>query len=190
MNAKLLAAARRAPRPACRLLRVSEEGRWTALLCVAGAQGSELVTDRPVKPAMLLTIFLPAGPRLLSVTRTHALPGGRQWLVEGTFVKEDCRTVPLNVCFPLVRATEEGPWATAVRGVSPKGLELLTGRSFSLGSYITVQLLTPSSNTGRTRLLQVTRVREEKAARGWLVGGVLLSRLSDQELTELTPPPC
>jgi len=138
---------------------------------------------------MMLTIFLPTGPRLLSVTRTHVLPGGRQWLVEGTFVKEDCRDVPLNVRYPLVRATEEGPWATTVRAASPKGLELLTGRSFSTGSYITVQLLTPSSNHGRTRLLHVTRVREEKTARGWLVGGVLLSRLSDQELTELTPPP-
>jgi hypothetical protein len=95
----------------------------------------------------------------------------------------------MNVRFPLVRATEEGPWATSIRAASPKGLELLTGRSFSMGSYITIQLLTPSSNHGTTRLLHVTKIREEKTARGWLVGGVLLSKLSDQELTELTPPP-
>lgn len=191
MNAKLLAAAQSAAPPVCRLLRATEEGQWTAHLHAVSPHGAELLLDRKVKPAMLLTVVLPLGARLVSVQRVAAQAGGRRWLAACRFARPMNRAewrawleqVQHNAACPVVRATEEGPWAATLRTVSPRGLEVLTSRPFAVDSYLTVELC--GAGPVRSRLLHATKIRRDLVAGGWLIGGVLLTQLADEELERL-----
>jgi hypothetical protein len=84
----------------------------------------------------------------------------------------------------LIRATEEGPWPASLAGVAPRGLRLRTGQPFQPGVFLTVEL---ANGTGadRPRLLRVTQLRPEPWGNQWLVGGILLSRLTGVEQSRL-----
>jgi hypothetical protein len=198
MNAKLITNPEHVPAepPHCRLLRFTEEGHWHALLNDITTNGTELISDRPVQPGMVLTLVLPTGyrglpePRLLRVTHTRLEPASQRRLLSGAFLQalgrdewemfRGRRQEP----YALIRATAEGPWTATVRSASPRGLELVTGRPFPLGAILTLEL--PEAGCwGRERLLHVTKVRRNEKAVGWLVGGVLLSRLTNEQLSGL-----
>jgi hypothetical protein len=212
MNAKLAAVGREQANyvgtvPTCRLLRATEEGRWTVWLRGVTARHAELIADRPVKADMALTLMLPSGPRLLHVTRAAALPGGREWSAGGVFFREltpeecialETRGAPDDTRVPLlpevrcrrrcllIRATEEGPWPAALHGVAPRGLRLQTSRPFQPGVFLTIELATTGVGRDRPRLMRVTQLRPEPWGRLWIIGGVLLSRLTESEQAGLS----
>lgn len=192
MNAKLLAPPPPAP-PNCLLLRVTEEGQWNVRLKSLTTHSAELVPGRPVKPGMVLTLILAAQgrPRLLRVNQTRVEPRSHQWLLRGAFIKdlgkeELAAFQKRNQAGLLIRATEEGPWGGTLRAVSPRGLELITRHPCPLGSFLTVEL-PEGGKWGRERLLHITKVQRICGELAWLIGGVLLSRLTTTELRLLSP---
>jgi hypothetical protein len=193
MNAKLLAAPPPAP-PHCLLVRVTEEGQWNVSLKSVTTHGAELMPARPVKPGTLLTLILgvPGQIRLLRVHQTCLDPQSRRWLVRGVFLKElgAAELAAVHQRLPrhtglLIRATEEGPWRATVHAVAPCGLELITRHPCPAHGFLTLEL--PKGGAwGRERLLHITKVRRICGEPNWLVGGVLLSRLTDLELRGFT----
>jgi hypothetical protein len=190
MNAKLLAPPPAAP-PHCLLLRITEEGQWNVRLQSLTTHRVELIPGRPVKPGMLLTLVLSARgqPHLLRVDQTCLESHSHQWQLRGAFVKDlgraELAAVQKRLTGLLIRATEEGPWAATLHAVSPRGLELVTRHPCPARGFLTVEL-PEGGRWGRERLLHIKKVQRICGEPAWLVGGVLLSRLSDTELRRLS----
>jgi hypothetical protein len=74
----------------CRLTRATGEGPWQATVRNISPGGVGLITGRPFKAGMLLTLEPPtptAGvkPKLLKVTHAAPQPGNKWWVVGGVF---------------------------------------------------------------------------------------------------------
>lgn len=77
-----------------RLKRATEEGTWMATVRNISAEGIGLVTNRPFKPGMSLTMELPTDPKfigkpvLVLVRHARQEPGKREWVLGGTFSRK------------------------------------------------------------------------------------------------------
>jgi hypothetical protein len=78
----------------CLLKRATEEGLWKATVQNISAEGIGLITNRPFKPGMSLTMQLPTNPRrpakpvMVRVTHARPQPGNQWWIVGGTFSRK------------------------------------------------------------------------------------------------------
>jgi hypothetical protein len=78
----------------CRLKRATEEGKWIANVQDISAEGIGLITNRPFRVGMTLTMELPTNPRRprkpMMVRVTHARPrtGNQWWVVGGAFSRK------------------------------------------------------------------------------------------------------
>jgi hypothetical protein len=77
-----------------RLKRATEEGTWLATVRNISAEGIGLVTNRPFKAGMSLTMELPTDPKLMGkpvliqVMHAKHQPGTNNWVVGGTFSRK------------------------------------------------------------------------------------------------------
>jgi len=73
----------------CRLLRATGEGPWEASVRNVSAGGIGLITSRPFKAGMLLTVEPPmkgsAKPKVVKVTHAAAQANGKWWVIGAVF---------------------------------------------------------------------------------------------------------
>jgi hypothetical protein len=89
----------------CRVLRLTEEGPWTATVRNISAEGIGLVANRPFGRGTLITVELPSGangegePRLVKVTHSRPQVGNpRWWVLGGFFARRLGRDVLARIC--------------------------------------------------------------------------------------------
>jgi serine/threonine protein kinase len=79
-------------------------------------------------------------------------------------------------------ATEfQTPWQAQACDLSVSGIGLLLSRRFEPGSLLTVDLVSSSGETKRTRKVRVVRVAPAEGG-GWFHGGTLTEKLSTEDL--------
>ncbi|OAI51805.1 hypothetical protein AYO44_04875 [Planctomycetaceae bacterium SCGC AG-212-F19] len=76
----------------CPVIRAAEEGPWFATIRNVSEKGIGLITNRPFRPGMLVTVELPnkrgdmGTPRLLKIMHARPQPGNQWWILGGTFL--------------------------------------------------------------------------------------------------------
>lgn len=78
----------------CPVIRVAEEGPWFATIRNVSEDGIGLISNRPFRNGVLLTVELPdrrgdlGKPRLLRLTNVRAQPGKQWWVLGGAFLSK------------------------------------------------------------------------------------------------------
>src|SRR5262249_34000551 len=121
-------------------------------------------------------LFLkPLTPAELDAVRGVPMHGGKRTAIRhAARVNQPC----LVTC-----VTQQGPWWSAVRNVSSRGLGLIVTRSFPLGALLTIALPLPGKK--KLVVLRVVSVRPQEGKRWLRLGGAFLQRLSPEEVQAL-----
>jgi hypothetical protein len=199
-------------RTPCHLRLATEEGKWLAAIRNISADGIGLLTNRPFRPGMMLTLELPMAGKTLPIRMRvlHARPQRKDWwAVGGQLVrklskaeldalrnrapaiapKSERRTQARHTTrvksAPVVQTTEAGCWSATIRNISETGISLITNRSFLPGAILTVDLPVNSGHGTRTRLLRVRHVRRQADGEWFILGGDFLGKLSTDEVRNL-----
>jgi hypothetical protein len=112
-------------------------------------------------------------------------------MLQGNAAETDCRVWPRHectlpgTCAPLASRHESGPaWSGKVRDISLGGLGLVLTRRFETGTVLSLELSEPVAGGPQRFLVRVVRVQAAPDHQ-WVLGCVLLSRLSEEKLRTL-----
>ena len=93
-------------------------------------------------------------------------------------------SLPVSTC-RRVRVKVDGPWLVTMHNVSHQGLGLISEQSFPPGTILKVDLPSLNRRHLAPKLIRVTHSAPHPGGEGWVLGGVFLRRLSEEELQVL-----
>jgi len=182
--------------------RIVEERPFEAKVAIVTAAAIRLVVVPTLQAGAYIAVDLPEpGGRLtghpLRVTLVKPRAGARDRTVDGLFSKqlEPPELEAVRARLTAVRGTDgwktscraihvhhEGPWLVTMENVSHSGIGLISDRPFDPGTFLEVELPSIRRSHLRPRLIRVTHARRQAGGVDWLVGGVFLRALTDEEL--------
>lgn len=191
----------------CSAKKIVEEACWEVTVQSVSEDRIELTADLPFRPGLFVAVDLP-DPRkrgklvLLRVTQSQPCPGKAIHLVEGVFVKRlptmDVLAVRAKLRAPprtktrmpgrwktfcrRIKVSQEGPWLVTTRNVSARGIGFVAEQRIEPGTFLTVELPTANRRRLRPKLVRITHARQQAGDPAWVLGGVFLKHLSDEEL--------
>jgi hypothetical protein len=198
----------------CSLERIVEEGPWEVMVVIVSASAIRIHTRQLFRPGMHLAVDLPDGQGhlkacLFQVTSGKERMGGPEWIVEGIFVNKlaqaevDAVRPKLAAHAPpgsrrtkthgggwktvcrRVRVKVEGPWLMTLQDISHRGIGLIADRPFEPGTFLKVELPSVRRKHLHPKLIRVTHAQRQPGNAGWMLGGVFLRGLSEEELQVL-----
>jgi hypothetical protein len=194
----------------CSAKKIIEEARWDIAVQNVSEDRIELTSDQPFRPGVFLAVDLPdvrnrSKLSLMRVTQSQPCPGKSVHLIEGIFVKrlpaDDVAALRLKLrspqkgktrlpgrlktCCRRIRVSQEGPWLMTTSNISARGIGLVTDQHIPRGTFLTVELPARDRRHLRPKLVRVTHARQQAGEPGWVLGGVFLKHLSEDELRVL-----
>lgn len=88
-------------------------------------------------------------------------------------------------CQPITTTGRDLWWMARMRDISPSGFGLTCSRRFEVGTFLAVELQTPSHQFPRVIPSRVVHARTVANNPGWLIGCEFVSKLSEDELKGL-----
>jgi hypothetical protein len=185
----------------CTLQRTVEEGPWSVTVMIVSTTAIRLRSRQVFRPRMHLSVDLPEASghpkaNLFRVMHGKEAKGTPEWIIDGVFIKKlaqeavdaaktrigpaGCKTV----C-RLVRVQQQGPWLVSVQNVSHRGIGLLADRPFDSGTFLKVELPIIRKKSLEPKVVRVTYSTPQPGGQVWLVGGVFLRSLTEEELQVL-----
>jgi hypothetical protein len=194
----------------CSAKKIVEEARWDIAVQNVSEDRIEMTAEQPFRPGVFLAVDLPDARNrgklsLLRVTQSQPCPGKSIHLIEGIFVKrlpaEDVAALRLKLrstqksktrmpgrlktCCRRIRVSQEGPWLMTTSNISARGIGLVADQCIARGTFLTIELPAINRRHLRPKLVRVTHARQTNGDGPWLVGGVFLKHLSEDELRVL-----
>jgi hypothetical protein len=185
----------------CSMKRIIEQAPFDATVAIITATAVRLVSPRPFAVGAYLAVDL-AAPQgrntrhLFRVTLSRS-QGLCDWVVDGLFSKNlDPRHVSAAqarlatpggeraACRP-VHVRQEGPWLATMHNVSRSGIGLISDRPFDPGTFLEIALPSIRRKHLQPKLIRITHAERQKNGEDWMLGGVFLRALTDQELQVL-----
>jgi hypothetical protein len=88
-------------------------------------------------------------------------------------------------CQPITTTGRDLWWMGRIRNISHIGFGLTCSRRFEVGTYLAVELQTPSHNFPRVIPSRVIHARTAPNTSDWLIGCEFVSKLTEEELASL-----
>jgi hypothetical protein len=95
-------------------------------------------------------------------------------------VRYSCAPGVETFCLPVYKDRNDQGWLAEVRNISTDGIGLLLGRWFGQETLLEVELQNAARSVSRKVLVRVKHATSHDG--GWLVGGILVQKLSEAEL--------
>jgi PilZ domain len=182
----------------CSMKRIIEQAPFDATVALVTGSAVRLVSPRPFTVGAYLAVDLPGGNtrQLFRVTLTKS-QGLCDWVVDGLFSKKlEPRHVSAaqarlaiagggRTTCRAVHVRHEGPWLATMHNVSRSGIGLISDRPFDPGTFLEIALPSIRRKHLQPKLIRVTHAEPLKDGDDWMLGGVFLRALTDQELQVL-----
>lgn len=187
----------------CSMKRIIEDRPFDVAVAIVTATAVRLVVSRPFAAGAYLAVDLPdhhgrSTRHLFRVSLARA-QGLCDFLVEGLFSKKvDPRQVSaaqarLTAAGPggwktscrVVHVRHEGPWLATMHNVSRSGIGLIFDRPFDPGTFLEISLPSIRRKHLQPKLIRVTHAKRHQDGEDWMLGGVFLRALTEQELQVL-----
>ncbi|MBY0523927.1 MAG: PilZ domain-containing protein [Gemmataceae bacterium] len=179
--------------------RIVEEGVFPATIAIITAAAVRLVTDHPLPPGTRLAVDLPdvqgrLTGQMCRVTLTRSRPDKGDCTVDALFSRPldaaelrgaQSRGTNWRTSCHLIRVRHEGPWLATVQNISHSGIGLISDRPFDAGTFLEVDLPSVRRKHLQPRLIRITHVKRQQDGPDWIIGGVFLRALTEEELQVL-----
>jgi hypothetical protein len=183
--------------------RIIEDKPFDAFVTIVTATAVRLVVSRPFAAGAYLAVDLPdahgrSNRQLFRVSLARS-QGLCDYVVDGLLSKKiDPRDVSAaqmrltaagshgwKTSCRVVHVRQEGPWLTTMHDVSRSGIGLISERPFDPGTFLEISLPSIRRKHLQPKLIRVTHAKRQHDGEEWLLGGVFLRALTEQELQVL-----